>query len=120
MNPVSAQELAQIQADAASILDKNCTIKRKTKTPDGSGSNSESWSTIATVNAGMSQPTAGQLSNYDFLIGSLSAWQVKFPVGTDIRVQDHLIINGQTLVVQVILDPKSYQALRTVLASEIK
>lgn len=120
MNPVSATELAAIQADAAAILDLPCTIQRKTPTRDIYGTATEVWNTIATVNAGMAQPTAGQLANFDFLIGSLAAWQVKFPVGQDVQHQDHLIIAGETLVVQVILKPRSYAALLTVLAAEVK
>ncbi len=117
---ISASELARIQADAvAAACDKSCVIQRKTVTPDGYGTGTEVFATIATVSAGMTQPTGTQLQNYDFLIGSLKAWQIKFPIGTDVKHQDHLVISGQTLVVQVILDPRSYPALLTVLASEI-
>lgn len=123
MLPVSAAELALIQSDTVTaVCDKVCVIKRATKTPDGFGSESEALVTISPddLMAGMAQPTAGQLQNYDFLIGSLSAWQVHLPVGTDVQTQDTILIDGQTLTVQVVLDPQSYQALRTVLASEVK
>jgi hypothetical protein len=117
---VGAVELAAIQAAAAAILDLSCVVERKTLTPDGQGGSTEAWNPVAAVKVGMAQPTAGQLQNYDYLIGSLAAWQVKFPVGTDVRHQDHLIVGGQTLVVQVIMNPRSYAALLTVLASEVK
>lgn len=122
---LSASELAQIQADTvAAACSLPCTIQRKTLTSDGLGQASETWNTVATVNVGMTEPTAGQLTNYDFMIGSLAAWQVKMPVSTNVKEQDHLLVTGQfaqqTLVVQVILEPRSYPALLTVLASEIK
>ncbi len=121
MNPVSASELASIRSDIqAASCDKTCVIQRKTKSSDGMLSETESWSTVATTVAGMRQPTAGQLQNYDFKIGSLSAWQVLLPYGTNVQEQDHLIIEGQTLVVQVLLDPHSYAGLLPVLASEVK
>lgn len=120
MNSISPAELASIQADLAAILDKSCTIKRKTRTADGLGSFTESWATIATVMVGMAQPTAGQLANYDYLIGSLASWQVKFPVGTDVQHQDRLLIGSDTLEVQVNLGLRSYPGLLTVLASEVK
>lgn len=121
MYPVSASELASIRADTENAtLDLSCEIQRRTLTSDGMGTQTESWHTQETVQCGLSQPTAGQLTNYAFLIGSLSAWQVKLPVGTDVRYNDHLIISGQTLTVQVVLNPRSYAALLTVLASEVK
>lgn len=121
MNAVTTAELAQIQSDVvAAVCDKSCQIQRKTTTSDGYLSQSTSYSTIATVMAGMAQPSGGQLANYGFLIGSLSAWQVRFPVNTNVQHQDHLVIAGQTLEVQVVLTPRSYEVLLTVLASEVK
>lgn len=119
---ISAAELARIQADtAAAALDKSCVIQRATvPVKDGYGSETLPYVTIATVNAGMHQPNGTHLANYDYLIGSLATWEVKFAIGTDVQHQDHLVIEGQTLEVQVILTPRSYPALLTVLASEIK
>lgn len=120
---LDADELALIQSDlAAVVLDKSCAIRRATSTPDAWGTNSETLTVISDPDlmCGMSQPSAGQLANYDYLIGSLSAWQVKFPVGTDVAEQDLLDIEGQTLTVQVLLDLHSYPGLLTVLATEVK
>lgn len=116
-----ALELAQIRADAAvATLDQTCVIQRKMIATDNMGGDSYTWATIATVQAGLSEPSAGQLQNYDFKIGSLAAWQVKLPYGTNIQHQDQLMIGGQILIVQVVLAPRSYAALLTVLASEVK
>ena len=121
MNPISAAELASIQSDvAAAACDKTCAIQRKTRTPDGMGQATETYATIATVKAGMAQPSQQLLQNYDYLIAALSAWLVKFPVGTTTQPQDRLLIDGQTLEVHVVLEPRSYQALLTVLAAEVK
>lgn len=121
MLPVSAAELASIQADAAAAAcDQSCTIKRNVRTPEPGGGATTTLTTIATVNAGMAEPTAGQLTNYGYLIGSLAAWQVKFPVGTNVQEQDQLVIAGQQLNVVKILAPRSYPALLTVLATEVK
>lgn len=122
MLPISASELAQIQTDvAAAALDKSCQIQRMSpNTPNTRGVPSGSYSTVATVACGMRQPTSTHLENYAYLIEALAAWLVQFPVGTDVRAQDHLIIDGQTLTVQVILTPQSYPALLSVIASELK
>ncbi len=120
MNPVSSAELARIQADAAAILDLPCTVQRSNRTPEPEGGASVTWATVATCNAGMKEPTGGQLQNYGYLIGTKAAWQVKLPIGTDVLEQDHLLISGETLEVAKVLTPRSYAALITVLATEVK
>jgi hypothetical protein len=121
---VPASELAQIRADlATAVCDKPCSIQRSAGVTAGpTGEAIKDYQTISPVDlmAGMTQPTGGQLANYDYLIGSLAAWQVKFPYGTDVQEQDYLLIEGQTLVVQVELDPHSYAGLTPVLATELK
>src|SRR5437660_616897 len=103
MLAVSASELASLQTEAAQMLDLACTIQRKTRTVDGTGSSSETYTTIATCNVGMAQPSAGQLANYAALIGSLATWLVRLPNATDVKAQDRLIVSGQTLEVNVVL-----------------
>lgn len=122
MLPVSASELAQIQSDVAlAACDKDCQIQRlPSTTPNSRGVPPSNYSTIATVKAAMTQPTATHLENYAYAIESLATWLVKLPVGTDVRASDQLVINGQTLTVQVILDPHSYPGLLPVLATELK
>lgn len=121
MLPISAAELAQIQSDvAAAALDKTCQILRPTNTPNSRGVPPGTFTTIATVACGMRQPTGTHLQNFDYLIGGLATYQVQFPVGTDVKAQDHLVIDGQELTVQIVLNPQSYPALLTVLASEKK
>ena len=120
---IPASELAQIQADAAYVAcDRPCTIQRKTKTLDAYGSESEVWNTISSIGllAGMMEPTGTQLQNFDYKIGSLKAYQVKLPVGTDVKEQDLLFIENQRLVVQVSLTPRSYPSLLTLLATDVQ
>lgn len=119
---IPSAELAQIQADAAAAaLDKTCVIQRSTGfTQDGTGTRVPSYATIATVNAGMTLPSAGELANYDYLIGDKASWTVRLPIGTDVTHQDHLIIESQVLEVHVLLTPRSYPALASVIAVEIK
>lgn len=120
---IPAAELAQIQADVAAIaLDKTCQIQRlPSLTPNSRGVPDEtSYGTIATVACGMRQPTGTHLQNYAYAIEALATWLVHFPVGTDVQKLDHLIIEGQQLEVQIVLTPQSYQALLSVLATELK
>lgn len=119
----TAAEMARIQSDVQAIVcDKPCIIQRATTAPDAYGTSTETWNTIspADLKAGLSEPTAGQLANYDYKIGALATSQVKLPIGTIVAHEDRIIIEGQTLVVQIILTPRSYASLLTILASEVK
>ncbi len=116
----TAAELAQIRADVAAVaLDLDCVVQRKTITSDGMGQGSEAYTTIATVKAGMRQPGSTHLQNYAYMIESLATWEVQLPYGTNVAEQDHIVVSGHTLVVQKDLSPQSYNALVTVLASEV-
>jgi hypothetical protein len=118
---ITAAEIASIQKDVAAIaLDKTCEIQRKTSSRDPYGSEGDTYSTLSTTMAGLAEPTAGELQNYDYLIADKAAWTVKLPIGTDVMVYDHLIIDGQTLKVHVVLEPKSYAMLLSVIAAELK
>ena len=126
---LDAAELALIQSDAvAAVCDKTCLIYRDLTptTPDKYGgstsspTNTANYTLMHTTVAGMGQPTAGQLANYDYEIGDKAAWTVHLPVGTDVLERDHLVIEGQTLEVYILLTPESYQALLPVLTAEIK
>src|ERR1022692_1662252 len=112
MKPISAAELTSLRADVPAVAcDTSCAIKRKTRTSDGYGTGTESFSTVATVNAGLKSPTARDLQAFAYLIGSLKAWIVHFPYGTDVRTQDHLVMGSDTLVVQANVSLSSYSSM---------
>ncbi len=122
---LDAAELAQIRSDAAAAaLDLPCIIQRKTLTRDTLGQGTETWATVATCNAGMTEPSANMLQNYNYRIEDLAAWHIRLPYGTNVQPQDQLLITEQagqqTLVVQVLLEPRSYASLLSVIAAELK
>ena len=122
MLAVSPSELAAIQAECASVLDKPASIQRKVRVKDGRGSYTETWPTISPpgLMASLALPTPEHLQNYDFLIGAMDSWQVHLPYGTSVQAQDHITIEGLALEVQVIMTPQSYPGLTTVLAAAIR
>lgn len=122
MNPVGAAELASIQADLVkAVCDKTCVVEAPSGVaPDGYGSKAKSYSPVATTVAGMSQPTAGELQNYAYVIEDKAAWKVHLPIGTVVAPQYRLVIEGQTLEVHILLTPQSYPGLLDVIAAELK
>ena len=120
---ITAAELAQIQRDVTAIaLSLPCEIQRKTVTKDQFLTATESWVTIspAGLMCGMSQPTGTMLQNFDYLVGSHKTWMIHLPLDTDVAHQDKIIVEEKELTVQVILAPRSYAVLLTVLVGEIE
>lgn len=118
---ISPAELAALQATANSAGDQTITIQRATKTPDGAGGSSLAYNTVATVTGNLAQPSGQLMQNYDYLIGTTSTWMVRMPVGTNVKEGDRLeVTDGQTLLVQVVLQPQSYQTSLRLLASEVQ
>src|SRR5450631_3644352 len=122
MLAISAAELASIRADTAqAVCTETCVISRATPTVGSSGEQIPgTYAVIATTVAGMRSPNATQLAMYADKIGSLKSWQVQLPYGTNVAILDHLLIGGETLLVQADLSPQSLNALTTLLASEVK
>jgi hypothetical protein len=121
MLPISLAELTQIRADAsAAACDQVCVIQRKSTTPDGMGSGSDTYATISTTMAGLATPSSSDLLNYAEMISAKETWRVNFPFLTDVQRQDHLLIGGYTIEVQANLSPQSYNMLTTVLATIIE
>jgi head-tail adaptor len=117
---ISPAELAALQATANSALDQTIAVWRAAITQDGEGNVLKSWSLHATVAGNLAQPTASQLQNYGYAIADVAAWMVRVPVGTDIKIGDRLVVNGQNLEVQIELQPQSYQTAMRVLAAELE
>lgn len=120
---LSPTELAQLQADAAALLDvTSCAVQRATLADDGYGHLAETWGTIATVTCGLAEPSAGIMTQFaGVLAGSVASWIVSLPLGTDVARNDRLIVGGQTMRVQAVLaPPQSYAILSQVLATELR
>jgi hypothetical protein len=120
---IPASELAQLQTDLAANLDKTCQIYASSAgAADGYGSPALSYpqNPTATVQAGMRQPTANELQNYSYAIADKDAWVVRLPYGTSVKAQDHLVIEGNTLEVHILLNPHSVPGLLSVIAAQVK
>ncbi len=123
MRAISAAEMTAIRTEALAILSIDCAIQRKTTAKDAWGSETETFATVVSVKVGIQvimRHTPGDLLAYADLIGARTAWRVNFPYSTDVRLQDHLVVGTDTMVVQAILNQQSYSSLTTVLAGEIQ
>ena len=129
MLPLLPGELAAAQVEFAAVFcDKSCQVWRDTgkASPGTYGSSSSGRSNTAaytqqsTTTAGLAQMSEAELMNYNFEIEDKAAWRASFPIGADIQVQDHLVIEGQTLEVHILLTPESYPMLLQAVVAELK
>ena len=116
---INANDLQSMQTTATSSLDLPCQIQRAAKASDGYGGFSETWATIATVNCNMAQPTAALMQQYAQKLGNQKLFMVRLPANQDVKRDDQLIIASDTLRVQAVLTPRTYETARRVLASEV-
>lgn len=119
---ISPGELAAMQATVNSALDVTLTQKRNAPTQGPTGNVIDSYSTVnAALAANLAQPSAELLANYDYRVGSQASWLVRVAVGTDLRAGDRLVTaDGNTLDVQVLLTPLSYETAIQAICAEVK
>ena len=113
-------ELAALQSAASTTLTDTCVIQRRTLTNDGFGSQSESWATVATTTARLGIPTGSFMVSLAARQTDLTSYEVSLPFGTDVRVNDRLVVDGRTLNVQNVFSPATLTMLVRVLASELR
>lgn len=117
---LDVRQLSSIQAFANKVLDQTCTIQHVSVARETYGGASESLSAPVTVACLVARPSANLMQQYAEKIGALQLWQITVPSGTDVRVNDVVVVNGQTLRVQAPYTPQSYSVLDSYLASEVR
>ena len=120
---IPASELAALQATATSAMDlSGIVVKRKTRTQSASGTYTETLTTeVASTVGGWAKPSASVMTQYAGLIGSLAAWVVRLPSGTNVQRNDLLLMpSGDTLTVQADLTERIYATCVCVLATEVR
>lgn len=96
MNPISTIELNKIRSDAAkSVFDKKCTIRRQSQAFDSKGGSVDNLIVIASnvpcAMVGLNMPTQQFLADQPIGIDSRT---LHTPYGTDITVDDEVVIDG--------------------------
>jgi hypothetical protein len=116
--PDDMQTFADIVTDLA--MDKTCTIER---TPETDGPYGTQAGTpivvIETVCLVKMLPTPFLLQAHDEKLGVLAKWTVSFPLGTNPLEGDVLTIDGQKMLVSLVMTPESFAVVDQVLASEV-
>jgi hypothetical protein len=115
-------EMTAIRAVVTASLDLSCQIQRKTApTQNADGYQVDNYTTIATVNCNLTEPTTAMLQSYASLIGADQAYKARFSWNIDVKRDDQLIISGlPALRVQMVDDVSSYSADTTALVTVVR
>ena len=113
---LTAGELAQARADAASLLSDSCVISRPTFTPNDSGGGSNSYNSVATVACRLGPLTSAETQRAGANDVQTDV-AISMPAATDIRGADRIVTGGRTYEVTGILD-RTDEILRRCYARE--
>jgi hypothetical protein len=108
---LSARELATIQADwQANVFDQTLTINRTTNTKGALGNTVETYALVASgVPCYIQEPQETLLIRIAEFVGANRTWVIQVPPGTDVRVNDQIVLaSGKLLRVQNLDTGRSY------------
>jgi hypothetical protein len=107
------------QREEATLTDA-ATITRATRVSDGMGGYTATWATAGTANCRYT-PFKYQMvpQNIADALANITAWTVKFAIGTDIQLHDHIAVSGHAMEVMSVIGPKTVEITRNVLATEV-
>lgn len=90
-------ELAGMRATAARVMVEAASVLRNTPASDGAGGETEAWTTAGTYACELEkrEAQAGEAVEAEKL-AALTHWEIRFPVGTDVRVRDRISLGGRT------------------------
>lgn len=88
--------LAPYSGFLAEGFDNQASVLRKTLTPDGLGSASETWATVATLGCNLVRVSKWMEGARTGEVRAVSDWEAHLPLGSDVRPQDRLQIAGVT------------------------
>lgn len=119
---LSAAQLTSLQGFATKTLDLTANTQRNTGSgTDALGIQLETWTPVLTgVACGMAEPSTKDMQLYaGAILGSERAVKLSFPIGSDVKRNDRVAVNGRTYRVQVDTSGDSYNTLVQVIAVQI-
>lgn len=111
---LTACEQAAIAADINAIAHpSSAQIQRATTASDGLGGRSRTFATVATVACRITPDRKGAA---EAMTGERmmdkEPYRVSFPLGTDVRITDRVVVDGVTLAVEAVQAPRSVEVER--------
>lgn len=115
---LTTAEVASMQATQAETLTTPCTIARRVYTDDGMGGQEETLSLAETVCRIAPSANMPDYQIYAARAAEKQLWRVTFAAGTDVRMNDQVIVQGRTLEVLGVLAPATVETARRTICVE--
>jgi hypothetical protein len=120
-------EIPQWQIDQArdsfdESLPSTGLVKHRTGTSDGRGGQSETYDAGTAIDCRLLPMNARESQGREEATGHKSAswWYLLFPAGSDVRVTDRVVLDGQTYEVLEHIDARSQSLVMRVSARRVK
>lgn len=125
MPMLSASEQVVLRRYAEHALIGRCDIQRRTRTTDGAGGFTASYATVYSNVKCRISPVRNDFQQERVIaerLGASTSWILSLPVGTDIKLNDRVIIaSSNPLEVQAIMDvPRSIETVIRTVVLEVK
>ncbi|SRR6266705_1790880 len=118
LDDTDLQVLADLVTDLAHKDD--CLITHTAKVDDPYGTETAGTVTTRTVKClVVPLPRPVVLQAFNERIGAFAKWHVSFPLNTNPQEGDLLTINGQKMIVQIVLTPQTFSINDEVLAATV-
>jgi|ERR1700724_645317 len=118
LDDTDLQGLADLFEDLG--MKDSCVITHTVGVKDPYGTSTAGTVTTRTVNCLVTPlPRPVVLQAFNERIGAFAKWHVAFPLNTNPQEGDALLINGQKMIVQIVLTPQTFSVNDEVLAGAI-
>jgi hypothetical protein len=123
MGAFTDAEIADFQADLATMLPDSAVVQRATRIADGGGGWTQTWATVATVVCRLTRIAARASSSGVFRtaaerLNDDTTHMVAFAAGLDVRLQDRVMIGTTTYEVLAIRSGGAWELARHVEVKE--
>ena len=93
---LTAAELAGMRETVAGVRMETASVLRNTPASDGAGGETEAWAQVGAFPCELVRLGQGNEAVEADKIASLTHWELRFAVGTDVRVRDRISVSGRT------------------------
>lgn len=116
---MNAATLARLRRVANANMNESAVVSRPTRTSDGMGGWTETWTTAATLACRRLSTLSQAEQRIAERMAIVRPWVAQLPALSDVRETDRLVISSDTLeVVNVAIS--SWEAVRRVLCKEME
>lgn len=117
---IPAADLTSMQATLTASLPDTATVYRLTRTSDGAGGYTETWTAVGSALACRISPAG---TGYENAVGTklaaVAPWVITLPASSDVTARDQVRTATRTFQVLAVLAVRSWEISRRVICEEV-